>query len=56
MSAVKRPPEDPGGPEGGHPMKKKIMFEPLRIGPVSTLEDMDIQVLKFQHQKLKQVI
>lgn len=31
---------------------KKVVFEPLRIGPISTLEEMDIKVLKFQNKKL----
>jgi len=54
MSAVKRPPEDPGSDVP--PAKKKILFEPLQVGPVSTLEEMDIKVLQFQHKKLKQVL
>ncbi|CAL8081685.1 unnamed protein product [Orchesella dallaii] len=53
MSAVKRPPDEPGA-DAPPPLKKKVLFEPLRIGPVSTLEEMDIQILRFQHQKLKQ--
>lgn len=31
---------------------KKVVFEPMRIGPISTLEEMDIKVLKFQNKKL----
>lgn len=34
---------------------KKVVFEPLRIGPISTLEEMDIKVLKFQNKKLAMV-
>lgn len=34
---------------------KKIVFEPVRIGPISTLEEMDIKVLKFQNKKLAMV-
>lgn len=61
MSGVKRQQEDggacggAGGGGGGPPQRKKILFDPLRLGPVSNLEEMDIQVIKFQHQKLKQV-
>ena len=31
---------------------KKVVFEPMRIGPISTLEEMDIKVLRFQNKKL----
>lgn len=64
MSGVKRQQEDgggggcsggAGGGGGGPPERKKTLFEPCRLGAVSTLEEMDIQVLRFQHQKLKQV-
>lgn len=34
---------------------KKVVFEPMRIGPISTLEEMDIKVLKFQNKKLAMV-
>lgn len=40
---------------GGQPPIKKIHFEPHLIGPVSTLEEMDIKVLQFQNKKLAQV-
>lgn len=38
------------------PPIKKIHFEPHLIGPVSTLEEMDIKVLQFQNKKLAQRI
>ncbi|EFA09945.1 E3 ubiquitin-protein ligase Bre1 [Tribolium castaneum] len=41
---------------GGPPPIKKIHFEPHLIGPVSTLEEMDIKVLQFQNKKLAQRI
>ncbi|XP_018574092.1 E3 ubiquitin-protein ligase Bre1 [Anoplophora glabripennis] len=41
---------------GGQPPIKKIHFEPHLIGPVSTLEEMDIKVLQFQNKKLAQRI
>ncbi|ERL95098.1 hypothetical protein D910_12368 [Dendroctonus ponderosae] len=40
----------------GPPPIKKIHFEPHLIGPVSTLEEMDIKVLQFQNKKLAQRI
>ncbi|KAL3268410.1 hypothetical protein HHI36_007525 [Cryptolaemus montrouzieri] len=40
----------------GQPPIKKIHFEPHLIGPVSTLEEMDIKVLQFQNKKLAQKI
>lgn len=49
----KRGPDDGGS---GQPPIKKVHFEPHLIGSVSTLEEMDIKVLKFQHKKLAQVI
>lgn len=41
---------------GGQPAIKRIHFEPHLIGPVSTLEEMDIKVLQFQNKKLAQRI
>lgn len=43
------------GSGGSQPPIKKIHFEPHLIGPVSTLEEMDIKVLQFQNKKLAQV-
>lgn len=40
---------------GIQPPIKKVHFEPHLIGPVSTLEEMDIKVLQFQNKKLAQV-
>lgn len=39
----------------GQPPQKRVQFEPIRIGPISTLEEMDIKVLQFQNKKLAQV-
>lgn len=39
----------------GQPPIKRVQFEPHLIGPVSTLEEMDIKVLQFQNKKLAQV-
>lgn len=43
------------GVGASQPPIKKIHFEPHLIGPVSTLEEMDIKVLQFQNKKLAQV-
>ncbi|XP_060659485.1 E3 ubiquitin-protein ligase Bre1 [Drosophila nasuta] len=40
----------------GQPPIKKVHFEPHLIGPVSTLEELDIKVLEFQNKKLAQRI
>lgn len=34
---------------------RKVIFEPIRIGPISTLEEMDCKVLQFQNKKLEMV-
>ncbi|XP_014245185.1 E3 ubiquitin-protein ligase Bre1 isoform X2 [Cimex lectularius] len=49
----KRPADGESG-NGGQPPQKKVQFEPVRIGPISTLEEMDIKVLQFQNKKLAQ--
>ncbi|XP_069673294.1 E3 ubiquitin-protein ligase Bre1 isoform X1 [Periplaneta americana] len=51
--ATKRPAEGDGNTSGQPPIKK-VQFEPMRIGPISTLEDMDMKVLQFQNKKLAQ--
>ncbi|XP_018027488.1 E3 ubiquitin-protein ligase Bre1-like [Hyalella azteca] len=47
----KRPLEDG---RGGSPPPKKVQFEPVQLGPISTLEEMDVKTLKFQNHKLYQ--
>jgi len=37
------------------PPIKKVQFEPVRLGPISTMEDLDIKVLQYQNKKLAQV-
>lgn len=49
----KRTAEQEGG-NASQPPQKKVQFEPVRIGPISTLEEMDIKVLQFQNKKLAQ--
>lgn len=52
----KRGAEESGNGTTSQPPIKKVHFEPHLIGPVSTLEEMDIKVLQFQNKKLAQVI
>ena len=47
----KRLPEDAASDKS----QKKVHFEPTSIGPISTLEEMDVQVLRFQNKKLAEV-
>lgn len=49
----KRNAEQDGG-NSTQPPLKRVQFEPVRIGPISTLEEMDIKVLQFQNKKLAQ--
>ncbi|KAJ0180706.1 hypothetical protein K1T71_004110 [Dendrolimus kikuchii] len=55
INMSKRVAED-GGNGSSQPPIKKVHFEPHLIGPVSTLEEMDIKVLQFQNKKLAQRI
>lgn len=48
----KRPAEDT--PAGGT-QSKRVQFEPIRLGAISSLEEMDMKVLQFQNKKLSQV-
>ncbi|XP_023342081.1 E3 ubiquitin-protein ligase Bre1 [Eurytemora carolleeae] len=43
--------EDPGGVE---PPTKKIVFEPLQLGSITNLEELDVKTLQFQNRKLGQ--
>lgn len=45
---------DEGGSE--EPPIKKVQFEPVRLGPISTMEELDMKVLQYQNKKLAQVI
>ncbi|KMQ93884.1 e3 ubiquitin-protein ligase bre1 [Lasius niger] len=42
------------GDTSSQPAIKKVQFEPILIGPISTLEEMDMKVLQFQNKKLAQ--
>ena len=49
----KRVAEEP--PTGGlEPPAKKIVFEPLQLGSISNLEELDLKTLQFQNRKLGQ--
>lgn len=55
--STKRSADDSGGNSASNqPPIKKVHFEPHLIGPISTLEEMDIKVLQFQNKKLAQRI
>lgn len=56
LKMSKRTADDGVAVAGGQPPIKKVQFEPHLIGPVSTLEELDIKVLQFQNKKLAQVI
>ena len=47
-------PLDEGGTSGAPP-PKKVQFEPVQLGAISTLEEMDMKTLRFQNHKLYQV-
>lgn len=51
----KRPADSSGDSGSQQPPIKKVQFEPILIGPISTLEEMDMKVLQFQNKKLAQV-
>ena len=42
---------EPGGTE---PPAKKIVFEPLQLGAINNIEELDIKTLQFQNRKLGQ--
>jgi hypothetical protein len=46
-------PSDPSGsdPEPGT-KKQRIVFEPLQLGPIANLEELEVKTLAFQNQKL----
>ena len=43
-------------PGGAEPPAKKIVFEPLQLGAISNLEELDLKTLQFQNRKLGQRI
>jgi len=52
---TKRSPSDSGGSGADpQPTTKKIVFEPLQLGPITNLEELDLKTLQFQNRKLGQ--
>ena len=51
----KRSSEDSQTGASSGPQCKKVQFEPIRLGAISSLEEMDMKVLQFQNKKLSQV-
>lgn len=51
----KRPLEDGGGSSGPSAKNMKFQFESVNFGAISTLDEMDMKVLRFQNHKLYQV-
>ena len=41
-------------PGGAEPPAKKIVFEPLQLGAINNIEELDIKTLQFQNRKLGQ--
>lgn len=50
----KRPLEDAGSSSAPPSKNFKVQFEPIFLGPIPTLDEMDMKVLKFQNHKLSQ--
>merc|ERR1712142_471698 len=46
-------PLDEGGSTSA-PAPKKVQFDPVQLGSISTLEEMDMKTLRFQNHKLEQ--
>ena len=44
----KRPAE--GEPGGSEPPAKKIVFQPLQLGAITNLEELDLKTLQFQNR------
>ncbi|XP_048252241.1 E3 ubiquitin-protein ligase Bre1-like [Haliotis rufescens] len=54
--ATKRPADDSSGSAGPAAKKALTRIEPLKIGPISNLEELDLKVLVFQNKKLAERI
>ena len=51
----KRPHPSPGGGGGGGsgpPSAKRVVFDPLQLGPIGNLEELEVKTLQFQNQRL----
>ena len=53
MQKMSKRPAETDQQSGSAP--KKVQFEPIRLGAISSLEEMDMKVLQFQNKKLSQV-
>lgn len=42
----------PGSTSAAEPPTKRIVFEPLQLGTIANLEELDVKTLQFQNQKL----
>ena len=54
--ATKRPADDQGSGSGEPPVKKHATLQPVNIGTVGNLEELDKKVLAFQNKKLAERI
>jgi E3 ubiquitin-protein ligase BRE1 len=52
VAAGEGSPSSSGSGGGGQPPAKKIVFEPLQLGPISNLEELEVKTLQFQNRKL----
>ena len=51
----KRALEEAGSSAPPPPKNLKVQFEPIQLGSISTLDEMDMKTLRFQNHKLYQV-
>ena len=47
---TKRSPSESGAGEAQPTTTKKIVFEPLQLGPITNLEELDLKTLQFQNR------
>lgn len=47
---TKRSPSETGGAEQPTTTTKRIVFEPLQLGPITNLEELDLKTLQFQNR------
>ncbi|XP_076054151.1 E3 ubiquitin-protein ligase Bre1 isoform X2 [Oratosquilla oratoria] len=50
----KRPLDEGGSSSAPPPKNLKVQFEPIQLGAISTLDEMDMKTLRFQNHKLYQ--
>ncbi|XP_013378606.1 E3 ubiquitin-protein ligase BRE1A-like isoform X2 [Lingula anatina] len=54
MSAKRPLSESPTGSTGPPSKKALVQFEPIKIGPIYSLEELDLKTVQFQNKKLSQ--